>query len=71
MRVRRASGVVFDMVNALLCAHRPTACADCGRPIGLVASWGVSLAADAQTVVTACCPQCVVIPSGPRATNAD
>jgi hypothetical protein len=71
MKVRRADAIVFDMVNALLLAYRPSECADCGRPLGLVASWGVTLAADAQTVVTACCPECVVIPSGPRATNAD
>lgn len=69
--VRRASGIVFDMVNALLLAHRPSVCADCGRPLGLVASWGVTLAADAQTIVTACCPECMVIPGGARATNAD
>lgn len=68
MRVRYADAVVFDIVDALLRGHRPSACAECGRSLGLVASWCVSLAADARTIVTACCPECVVVPSAPRET---
>lgn len=71
MRIRYADAVVFDMVDALLRGHRPSACAECGRSLGLVASWRISLAADARTVVSGLCPSCAVLPKGtvPEATD--
>jgi len=62
---------VFDMVNAVLIAHRPPDCSSCGLPLGLVASWSIILTPDNRAIVCGSCPSCAFLPRAvvPEATD--
>lgn len=64
-------GEVFDMVNALLIAHRPSSCQSCMLPLGLAASWSIILTPDNQAIVSGSCPSCAFLPRAvvPEATD--